>query len=94
MSTPYAVPVNCKISASFNFLCDFRQINPTSLVDYRTDDGNEEEEIGMMERLNQRGIPGRKRRFSDGSTRAKYTGTRIGKRSEEGLGWNFYDRVL
>ena len=70
MSTPYTVPSNCKISADFNLLCHFRQINLKSSFKFRT---------GVMKRI--RGLAEAKRRFTDGKRRAKYTGTRIGKRA-------------
>ena len=103
MSTPYAVPGNCKISADFNLLCHFRQINPESFFDYSPDNGNGEEMIGkgMMEGNSPGGLTDTEKRFNARKTRrakytvtskAKYTGTRIGKRSES-LGWNIYGRL-
>ena len=69
MSTPYTVPGNCKISADFNLLCHFHQINLKSSFKFSS----------VMKRI--RGLAEAKRRFTDGNARAKYTGARIGKRA-------------
>ena len=76
--------------------CRFHQIDS---FDYSSDKVLEMIGQEMTERKSKLGflkgltdMKRRFRRFNDGKTRAKYTGTRIGKRSES-LGWTIFSRL-
>ena len=86
---------SCKIVGVFNLRC--------RSFDYSSDKGIEEvlemiyqemterkSKLGFLKGLTD--MKRRFRRFNDGKTRAKYTGTRIGKRSES-LGWTIFSRL-
>ena len=73
MSRPNPVPGRCKVAADFTLLCQSGSFD-SNLENVK--------QIPFLKRK------GRFRRFNGGSSRAKYAGTRIGKRSElRNFGW-------